>query len=167
MPPPTIICGVLALVALGAAVATYTETDWCYGQRLGRARLFGWLMALLAVLLGAAAFAAAPPAAANGPGQAGCETINWGFLGSQLRTICDGPILADGSWLRAREVWIPAHQVPFTCYYGNYYSSCSGGYLVDAHDVSRDVYPVTADTPLPDEPSHLDGPRSQMMLTAE
>ena len=84
-----------------------------------------------------------------------CQTDLWGFFASQRRTICDTPIRADGSWTRDRVVWTPAHQVPFTCSYGDYYSSCSGGYFVEQSIDDTDEYPVTLDTVLPDEPGHL------------
>ena len=47
------------------------------------------------------ALGVAPPASAYGY-DAGCETIRWGFLGSQWRTVCDGPRRPDGSWERER-----------------------------------------------------------------
>ncbi|WP_449560740.1 CDGP domain-containing protein [Mycolicibacterium mageritense] len=78
-----------------------------------------------AVVIGAATMVFAPSAGAA----PGCESVPWGFLGSQVRTLCDGPMMADGSWMRARVIWVPAHQVPFTCSYSRYSSSCSGGLL--------------------------------------
>jgi hypothetical protein len=54
-----------------------------------------------------------------------------------------------------RVFWFPAHQVPFTCTYGSYSSSCSGGYFVDDSVVSDESYVVTPDTVLSDEPGHL------------
>src|ERR1700749_3498158 len=47
------------------------------------------------------AAAAAPAPATN------CKTDLWGFLGSQRRTLCDGPISHDGSWTRERTIWVP------------------------------------------------------------
>jgi hypothetical protein len=91
---------------------------------------------------------------------AGCETVPWGFLGSQQRSICDSTLHRDGSWTRARVIGVPAHYVPFNCFtsYSRYSSnsSCSGGYFQPYVEVSSDVYPVTPDTVLPDEPGHLD-----------
>lgn len=80
----------------------------------------------------------------------GCQTVLWGFLGSQRRTICDGPILADGSWLRARTIWWPERWIPLSC--GRY--SCWGGYWQDAGG-NREVYSVNPGNVLPDEPGHL------------
>jgi hypothetical protein len=94
----------------------------------------------------------APPPAHASPG---CETIPWGFLGSQKRTLCDGPMLPDGSWERGRVVWVPAHQVPFTCTYGRYSSTCSGGYFVNETTISQESYFVRPETVLPDEPGYL------------
>lgn len=88
-----------------------------------------------------------------------CQTVLWGFLFSQRRTICDGPILGDGSWKRARIIWTPAHQVPFTCNtYGGRYSSstsCSGGYFQPEVENDVQAYFVRPDNVLPDEPGHL------------
>jgi hypothetical protein len=97
----------------------------------------------------------------DGPTQYGCtaQTVPWGFLGSQQRTLCDWPVQADGSWTRERTLWTPAHQVPFTCntYGGIYYSStnCSGGYFVNQTVTDDQTYVVTPGTVLPDEPGHL------------
>lgn len=102
--------------------------------------------------IAAAMLVAEPPEASADPG---CETVPWGFLWSQRRTICDGPILPDGSWNRARIVWVPAHRVPFRCTYGTYSSTCSGGYFVPTTNVSEEVYPVRPETVLGDEPGHL------------
>lgn len=104
------------------------------------------------IVTAVAALTLAPQAQAITPG---CESVPWGFLGSQVRVICDGPILPDGSWNRARAVVVLAHQVPFRCSYSRYSSSCSGGYFVDDRYVSDEVYPVRPETVLPDEPGHL------------
>ena len=105
----------------------------------------------VAAVTAAATLVFAPSARAT----PGCESVPWGFLGSQVRTLCDGPMLADGSWTRARVIWVRAHQVPFTCSYSTYSSSCSGGYFVDESVVSADKYPVRPDTVLPDQPGYL------------
>ena len=105
----------------------------------------------LAAVTAAATVIFAPSASAK----PGCESLPWGFLGSQVRTLCDGPMLADGSWFRARVIWVPAHQVPFTCNYSRYSSSCTGGYFVDESVVSAEKYPVRPETVLPDEPGYL------------
>lgn len=113
------------------------------------------MLAGFGALMAAGALAAPPAHADYNPG---CQTVLWGFLGSQRRTICDGPIQPDGHWERARAVWTPAHQVPATTTCSGYsYVSCStyGGYWVDktVNDVAQ--YPVTDATVLPDEPGHL------------
>jgi hypothetical protein len=51
---------------------------------------------------------------APSPGM-GCETIHWGFLGSDRRQICDGPKQADGSWQRTRTIFTPAYVKPLSC----------------------------------------------------
>ncbi|ORV37917.1 hypothetical protein AWC00_22200 [Mycobacterium conspicuum] len=91
-----------------------------------------------------------------------CKTELWGFLGSQRRTLCDGPIAKDGSWSRQRTIWVPAHfSTPICTSYGGSssswasHTSCTGGYFVNQHLVSDETYPVRPDTVLPDEPGHL------------
>jgi hypothetical protein len=90
-----------------------------------------------------------------------CKTEPFGFLGSQRRTLCDGPISADGSWSRERTIWVPAHySTPICTSRGgsSSYSSftdCYGGYMVNERLVSNETYPVRPDTVLPDEPGHL------------
>lgn len=104
-------------------------------------------LAVLVLLVAAIGYAV--DAKATPPG-IGCQTVPWGFLGSQRRTLCDTPVRADGSWLRERTIWWPERWVPVSC--GRY--SCSGGYWQDAGG-NRETYPVTPDTVLPDEPGHL------------
>lgn len=82
----------------------------------------------------------------------GCQTVLWGFLGSQRRTICDGPILSDGSWIRERTIWSPERWVPLSCSRW----SCWGGYWQEETG-TREVYPVRPETVLADEPGHLAG----------
>lgn len=81
-------------------------------------------LAVAAIVIVGIGYATVPAKAAPG---VGCETIRWGFLGSQRRTVCDTPRRADGSWTRAREVWVPAGWVPGYCS-GSYWVSCSSGY---------------------------------------
>jgi hypothetical protein len=139
-----------------------------------RARGIGFLRrsaagALLATSISATAVGLAATTHANtdalvpdfaSPTQAGaiCKTEPWGFLGSQRRTLCDGPISSDGSWRRERTIWVPAHRTSSYCSgsWRDSYSYCSGGYFVDQHMVSNETYPVRPDTVLPDEPGHLD-----------
>lgn len=109
------------------------------------------ILAATVVLVGCAIGWAARADAAPG---VGCETIRWGFLGSQLRTVCDTPRRPDGSWTRAREVWVPAGWVRGYCSFG-YFSSCSQGYYRERGTVAYEEYPVTDGTVLPDEPGWL------------
>ena len=107
------------------------------------------LITLAAIPIG---IALAPPAGAD-PG-IGCETLRWGIFG-QLRTICDGPQNSDGSWMRLRIFWTPAHYVPFRCYSSTYSSSCSGGYHVDDTLQGQEKYLVFPHNVLHDEPGWL------------
>lgn len=122
------------------------------------ARWAGWLLVLMAAgAIPAAAWVSTPVVHADQVGN--CQTDLWGFLASQRRLLCDGPVNGDGGWLRHRQVYTPAHWVPFTCNtYGSYsYSStsCSGGYAVSLTITDDEVYPVFPDTVLSDEPGHL------------
>lgn len=105
-------------------------------------------MSVGVVLVTGAGYATVPAKAAPG---VGCETIRWGFLGSQRRTVCDTPRRPDGSWTRAREVWVPAGWVPGYC--SRY--SCTSGYYNAGGTVAYEEYPVTDATVLPDEPGWL------------
>src|SRR5277367_5248368 len=102
-----------------------------------------------------------PDFASSARPDAHCKTEPFGFLGSQRRTLCDGPISADGSWSRERTIWVPAHySTPICTSRGgsSSYSSftdCYGGYMVNERLVSNETYPVRPDTVLPDEPGHL------------
>ncbi|OBI95582.1 hypothetical protein [Mycobacterium sp. 1465703.0] len=111
--------------------------------------------ALVAGALAAAGPAHAAPDPSVGPN---CDTVPWGFLFSQRRTICDGPVHADGSWDRKRSIWTPAHTVPITtnCY-GSSYVTCTttGGQFVPFTINDQQIYPVTPENVLPDEPGHL------------
>lgn len=122
----------------------------------------GMVGALLGSAIVATAVGLAPASHADdvsGPNAANCQTDRWGFLGSQRRTLCDGPISRDGSWSRERTIWTPAHFTPYNCssygYSSNYSTNCSGGYFVDQREVSNETYPVRPETVLPDEPGHL------------
>lgn len=118
----------------------------------------------LSLALDAMIFAAAVSPMLVAPAHAdpaGCIIQPWGFLGSQQRGICDGPVQRDGSWQRHRIVAVPAHQA-------STYTSCSGGGgytlfctgwgggFVPYTELDNERYRVTPDTVLPDEPGHLD-----------
>ena len=116
-----------------------------------------------AILLALAAVASALTLAPVAQADPGCatDTVRRGFLGLsvQTRSICDGPILADGSWMRHRIIGIPAHyENPHSsCSHTTYSSNCTfypGGYVAEYHS-EDDWYPVRPDTVLPDEPGHL------------
>lgn len=70
------------------------------------------------------------------PSGVSCRTDPWGFLASQRRTLCDGPVQADGSWQRLRVVWTPAHRTLINCY-GGVVLSCWGGDFVGERVNSR------------------------------
>lgn len=61
---------------------------------------------LLVAALSATPIGFAAPSHADGfaadPGATNCQTEPFGFVGSQRRTLCDGPISKDGSWNRER-----------------------------------------------------------------
>lgn len=114
-------------------------------------------LAALVVTASAATLAlSAPPPAARADYTPGCETVRWGFLGSQRRTICDGPVNpGDGGWLRARVIWTPAGYVPRTTYCGSYSCSSSGGYYREETLQAKETYYVLPTNVLPDEPGWL------------
>jgi hypothetical protein len=89
----------------------------------------------------------------------GCQLVPWGFLGTQRRALCDGPIQPDGSWMRRRIEFYPAHYVPASssCSGGSYSTYCTyypGGY-VDDQITDDETCPVRPETVLPDEPGDL------------
>lgn len=104
----------------------------------------GWLVAPFAI-----------PAPAHADAGINCTNQFWLMLGANTRTICDGPIRPDGSWMRAREFWTPAHYVRGSGYCSRYSCSYSEGYYQERTSKGIEVYPVTADSVLPDEPGHL------------
>lgn len=76
-----------------------------------------------------------------------------------VRTLCDGPIQPDGSWTRGRNFYAAGYMAA-----GNSY--CSGGlyssfctynppHWVPEFDTGAEMYRVTPDTVLPDEPGHI------------
>jgi hypothetical protein len=110
---------------------------------------------LAGVAIGAG-FGLAPSAQALPPG---CQQVPWGFLGTQVRQICDGPVLPDGSWMRHRVEGYPEHYAypSSSCSSGSYSSYCTyypGGDVAE-RDTDNETYPVRVDTVLPDEPGHL------------
>lgn len=108
-----------------------------------------WLM-LAAVIIGGAFGAGI----AKGDNDIKCVEQYWlygGLFGrGTTRTICDKPIEADGSWMRYRNFYDGERYIPAYC--SRY--SCRGGYWLNEFD-KTDVYRVTPDTILPDEPGHI------------
>jgi hypothetical protein len=92
---------------------------------------------------------------ANADVQPGCQDDLWGFLGSQTRSICDGPLMPDGSWTRFRMVWVPAHNVPIRTSCSSYSCTTSGGYFQPEQVFEKVKYPVTPDTVVAGEPGWL------------
>lgn len=111
------------------------------------------LITALAGLAAASTLALAPPASADY--DPGCEVVHWGFLGFQRRTICDGPRQPDGTWMRSREVWVPAGYVPRSTYCGSYSCSSSGGYYRERGTVAFEQYGMNDAIVLSDEPGWL------------
>jgi hypothetical protein len=115
-------------------------------------------VAAAAAAIGIAAFPVATAHADAVPPN--CQVVPWGFLGlTQKRAICDGPIQPDGSWMRHRIQYVPAHYVhPSSSCSGDSYSTyCTyyeGGW-VDDNIKDDETYPVTPDTIVPGEPGHL------------
>lgn len=112
---------------------------------------------VLVLVLTVGALWAATRANADAPG---CVTQFWLIpFQSNTRTLCDGPIQADGSWLRGREFWSPAYTTAAR-------SSCSGSYsyrsctyyperFVSRRSNGVERYVVTPETVLADEPGHI------------
>lgn len=96
-------------------------------------------------------FLCAPRAHSSPEVPIGCQSVPWGLLGSQTRTLCDGPIFPDGSWNRLRVVSWDERYIPLSCYS----FSCTGGYTRAAGTSDKEMYKVTPDTVLQDEPGHI------------
>jgi hypothetical protein len=115
--------------------------------------------ALASVSIGAALALASsvdvPVAAADIPSN--CVQQFWMVgLRSATRTICDGPIQPDGSWLRARSFYAPAYIAPgYSTCYGYGFCTFYPAREIAEYKVSEE-YPVTGGTVLPDEPPHID-----------
>lgn len=90
---------------------------------------------------------------------ANCHQQPWlygGLFGRMTtRTLCDGPIRDDGSWLRHRNFYSASYYKPYSCSWSYGSGSCSGGYQVAEFDTGVDEYVVTPETVLADEPGHL------------
>lgn len=123
-------------------------------NRPGQSFKGGLLITLFAAL---AVLGAAPASADPEPLPSYCEQVPVFGLNPYIRTICDQPIEADGSWMRAR----------LSHYLQSTRSSCNGIYYQGGcpywmqHDVVpervvEDRYRVTPDTIPPGEPGHLD-----------
>ena len=111
-------------------------------------------MLLFLVLLFLSPVASASPV----PDHSNCDVVPWGFLGSQRRVLCDGPMQENG-WVRRRLEFVPEHYAPATtnCYSSTFNSYCysyPGGWI-DTKITDDETYWVSPDTVLPDEPGHL------------
>lgn len=92
----------------------------------------------------------------------GCQSQFWlhgGLLGRGVtRYICDGPVEADGGWMRTRIFHDPAYVAPgrTICSGGTWSSSCTHypPYRVEEF-FEKEAYRVTPATVLPDEPGHI------------
>lgn len=118
------------------------------------------LSALIAASIVAALFCVGQLAQAKAdPPPPNCAQQYWlygGLFGrGTTRTICDGPVQADGSWERRRNFYDDERYVPMTCSWGRYGGSCNGGYWLKEFDTGVETYIVTPETVLPDEPGHL------------
>ncbi|MBB2992487.1 hypothetical protein FHR72_003988 [Mycolicibacterium iranicum] len=89
------------------------------------------------------------------------DQVRRGIFGLQFltRTMCDGPVLPDGSWMRHRLIGIPAHyrNASSSCTSGTYTSNCTyyeAGWVRE-QIYEEDFYPVRPETVLPDEPGHI------------
>ena len=121
------------------------------------ARRFLAAMAAGVVLATGALYATAP---AKADALSGCQDeFKLILFQSTRRVICDGELRPDGSWLRAREFYTPAHWVNGRSYCsgGTYYSSCtySPGYWQERVSQGVETYVVFPDNVLADEPGHL------------
>lgn len=112
------------------------------------------IVATLGVLATAGTLAVVAPPAAQAA-EVGCETIPWGFLLSQKRTICDTPRGPDGSWERTRHIWTPAGQVPGHTSCGEYSCTGTGGYYREESTVEFSQYRVFDNNVLQGEPGWL------------
>lgn len=111
----------------------------------------GKIAAVLAAVA-AAGLVSAPQAQADY--EPGCQTSLFLYgLRMTNRTICDGPVREDGSWMRIRNFYSPQYWQSGWC--GSY--SCYMGRWVPEFDKTDGPYVVTPATVLPDEPAHIPG----------
>ena len=104
-----------------------------------------------AALLGAGVIA--PAASANSDN---CTEQFWMMgLRAAERTVCDGPLNPDGSWMRTRSFAAPAFTADgYSVCYSPVYCTFTMPREVAAID-QIETYRVTADTVLADEPGYL------------
>jgi hypothetical protein len=109
-----------------------------------------------AMALAVAAGISGAPVASAAPAPPGCVEQFWMIgLRATNRTICDGPLAPDGSWMRARSFTAPAFVADgISVCYSNSYCTFSLPRQVAAYDV-RDTYRVTPETVLADEPPYV------------
>ena len=106
--------------------------------------------------LGAALLAAGVTAPAASANTDNCTEQFWMMgLRAAQRTICDGPLNPDGSWLRGRSFNAPAFTADgYSVCYSAVYCTFTMPKQVAAIDTAE-TYRVTPDTVLPDEPGYL------------
>ena len=114
------------------------------------------LYALAGMLVATAMLLLASPRACADPLPPNCVQQYWLYgLRGTTRTLCDGPIRADGSWERRRNFYADTRYVPVTCSWTRWGGGCSGGYTLPVFDTGIESYIVTPATVLPDEPGHI------------
>lgn len=97
------------------------------------------------------------PAANADPPPPGCARVPLLGLNPKILEVCDGAILPDGSWERARRYWHPQY-VHSSCGGVYYYGGCPQW----AHDVipaersEIETYTVAPDAIPPGEPGHIE-----------
>lgn len=96
--------------------------------------------------------------------QQGCVSQFWLWYhgDTATRTICDGPIQADGNWMRTRTFYHRSYWEPPQCPFCNpLQGPCDPMMCVPGHQVpevnDRETYSVNPATVLPDEPGHIAG----------
>lgn len=123
------------------------------GARPSTVKRSVWISAIAAISASGFMLTAAPHAHADT--SVGCQADRWGFLGSQIRTICDTPRAADGSWTRARRIWTSAGYVPGYTSCGTYFCQSRSGYYRQETTQAYEEYPVNDGNVLPDEPGWI------------
>jgi len=109
------------------------------------------------VAVGAVAMGLVSPAPASAaPIPSNCVSQFWTVgLRPATRTICDGGVGVDGSWMRTRVFSAPAYVADgYAICYTSVFCTLTPAKEVPVLDM-RESYRVTVETVLPDEPGHL------------